>query len=402
MNTVKSKLLTFWSRAVDLFLDFIVGTFWVTLYLTLIATGIPLILLAGIGVLMLLGTGALTRLSGFAERHRAMALHNVAIEPPVRKRTTRTDWLRPFAQGLVDLTDPVTWRVLANHLVTMVLGAGLIFIIAAGTAITEWSTMRAAADSTSPAVPILAGVLTLLVTVLYIIYAGRLDRVQSEALLGVPKSEQLAGRVDQLAQARKGAVDAAETERRRFERDLHDGVQPRLVSTAMTLGMARARFDEDPAAARELLDNAHEEIKGSITELRQLARGMHPAVLADRGLDAALSAVASRSPVPVQLQVNLPGRLDGETEAVLYFVVAEALTNVAKHAGAGRAHVLIDQHPDRVVARIWDDGQGAAAITPGGGLSGIQDRVRAAGGSFALNSPAGGPTEIVVEVPCVS
>ena len=207
MNTVKSKLLTFWSRAVDLFLDFIVGTFWVTLYLTLIATGIPLILLAGLGVLMLLGTGALTRLSGFAERHRAMALHNVAIEPPVRKRTTRTDWLRPFAQGLVDLTDPVTWRALAHHLVTMVLGAGLLFIIAAGTGLTEWFTMTAAAGPTSPAVPILAGLVTLLVTVLYIIYAGRLDRVQSEALLGVPKSEQLAGRVDQLAQARKGAVD---------------------------------------------------------------------------------------------------------------------------------------------------------------------------------------------------
>src|SRR5690625_3306421 len=122
---VKSKLITFWSRAVDLLLDFIAGTFWVTLYITLIATGLPLILLAGVGILVLLGAGALTRLSGYIERHRAMALHNVAIEPPVRKRTTRTDWLRPFAQGLVDLTDPVTWRALAHHLVTMLLGAVL-------------------------------------------------------------------------------------------------------------------------------------------------------------------------------------------------------------------------------------------------------------------------------------
>src|SRR5690625_5866440 len=135
---------------------------------------------------MLLGTGALTRLSGFAERSRAMALHNVAIEPPVRKRTTRTDWLRPFAQGLVDLTDPVTWRVLANHLVTMVLGAGLIFIIAAGTAISEWSTMRGAADSTSPAVQILAGVMTLLVAVLYILCCARPERVLWRGHAGEP------------------------------------------------------------------------------------------------------------------------------------------------------------------------------------------------------------------------
>src|SRR5699024_6490680 len=134
----------------------------------------------------------------------------------------------------------------------------------------------------------------LVVLVLYVIYAGRLDQVQSRALLGPSRSAELEGRVDALAQAREGAVSAADTERRRFERDLHDGVQPRLVSTAMTLGMARARFDEDPGAARELLDTAHEEIKESITELRQMARGMHPAVLTDRGLDAALSAVVSR------------------------------------------------------------------------------------------------------------
>lgn len=399
---MKSRLILFWSRAVDLFLDFIVGTFWVTLFFTLFVTGVPLILLAGVGLLLLLATGALTRVSGYAERHRAMALHNVAIEPPVRRATTRSDGWRILAQGLVDLGDPVTWRTLANHLVTMLLGAGMITILATGTSLVEWLTLRAATGATTPLAPVLAGAGMLLLLVLYIIYVGRLDQVQSIALLGRSRTEQLAGEVDHLAQARQGAVSAADTERRRFERDLHDGVQPRLVSTAMTLGMARARFDEDPQAARQLLDDAHEEIKDSISELRQLARGMHPAVLADRGLDAALSAVASRSPVPVRLAVNLPGRLDPETEAVLYFVVAEALTNVAKHSGATSAQVQIDRHPSNVTARISDDGQGGADITPGGGLSGIADRVRSAGGTFMLNSPAGGPTEIMVEVPCES
>lgn len=402
MINVKSRLILFWSRAVDLFLDFIVGTFWVALFFSLFLTGVPLILLAGVGLLLLLATGALTRVSGYAERHRAMALHNVAIEPPVRRATTRSDGWRILAQGLVDLGDPVTWRTLANHLVTMLLGAGMITILATGTSLVEWLTLRAATGATTPLAPVLAGAGMLLLLVLYIIYVGRLDQVQSIALLGRSRTEQLAGEVDHLAQARQGAVSAADTERRRFERDLHDGVQPRLVSTAMTLGMARARFDEDPQAARQLLDDAHEEIKDSISELRQLARGMHPAVLADRGLDAALSAVASRSPVPVRLAVNLPGRLDPETEAVLYFVVAEALTNVAKHSGAASAQVQIDRHPSSVTARISDDGQGGADITPGGGLSGIADRVRSAGGTFMLNSPAGGPTEIMVEVPCES
>lgn len=402
MLDVRKILITTWSRAVDLFLDFIVGTFWVTLFVALIATGVPLILLAGIGALLLIGTAALTRASGYAERHRAMALHNVSIEPPVRRVATRTDWLQPFAQGLVDLTDPVTWRILAHHLVTLLLGSGMLFILAGGTGWVEWLAISAATGTVSWLMPALAGTLTLLVLVLYIIYVGRLDQVAAETLLGRTRSERMAGQITQLADARQGAVSAADTERRRFERDLHDGVQPRLVSTAMTLGMARSRLDQDPEGARALLTEAHEEIKESITELRHLARGMHPAVLTDRGLDAALSAVASRSPVPVRLEVNLSGRLEAEIEAVLYFVVAEALTNVAKHSGATSAQVQINRRETSVCARICDDGVGQAHVTDGGGLSGISDRVRSAGGSFTLTSPAGGPTQIEVQVPCES
>lgn len=399
---MRTKLITTWSRAVDLLLDFIVGTFWVTLFVALIATGVPMILLAGIGVLILLGTAAMTRVSGYVERHRAMALHQVRIAPPVRKVTTRTDWLRPLAQALVDLTDQATWRILAHHLLSMLFGSGFLLILAGGTGSVEWLALSVASGTTSWAVPALISALTLLVLVLYVVYVGRLDQAAAAALLGPTGAERMAGQIDRLSQARQGAVAAADTERRRFERDLHDGVQPRLVSTAMTLGMARSRFDQDPAAARELVEEAHEEIKESITELRHLARGMHPAVLTDRGLDAALSAVASRSPVPVNLQVDLPARLDAETEAVLYFAVAEALTNVAKHSGATTAQVQITRGDQGVQARIVDDGTGAAGITPGGGLSGIRDRVRSAGGSFTLTSPAGGPTQIEVQVPCES
>lgn len=396
------NLTTFWARSVDLLFDFIVGTFLGVLYLVLVATGIPMILAAGIGVLILLGTFALTRVTGYLERHRAMALHDVVIEPPVRKQTMRRDWLRPFAQAARDIGDPVTWKTLAHHGLTWLFGLGFVTIIGSTAGLIEWLLIQDTTTALSAVLPFLTGAVGLLLLVLYVIFVGRLDRFASVSLLGVSRTEALEGKVETLAGARQGAVSAADTERRRFERDLHDGVQPRLVSTALTLGMARARFDEDPEAARKLLDEAHEDIKESISDLRQLARGMHPAVLTDRGLDAALSAVASRSPIPVDLTVDLRGRLAGETEAVLYFVIAEALTNVAKHASATRAQVTVLQHNSVVRASVLDDGHGGAQITAGGGLSGISDRVRAAGGTFHLHSPDGGPTELVVEVLCAS
>lgn len=402
MRFVRKILLTTWARAVDLTLDFVIGMFWFLLMFTLVAVGIPMVLVAGIGVLILIGTASLTRVSGAAERHRAMALHDVAIEPPRRKVTTRTDSLRPLAQALTDLTDPATWRVILHHLVTMVLGTILLFLIASGFTGLEWLTAAAADDELSIIWVVAGGLAILAVLIAYITGAGSLDRTLSVALLGTPRTEALAGQVDALADARQGAVDASETERRRLERDLHDGVQPRLVSTAMTLGMARARFDDDPEGARRMLDEAHQEIKDSIVELRQLARGIHPAVLTDRGLDAALSALASRSPVPVSVQVDTDERFGNEIEAVLYFVVAEALTNVAKHSGASRSEVRVTREPEMLRATITDDGIGGADYLPGGGLSGIRDRVRSAGGSIHLGSPEGGPTTITVEVSCAS
>ncbi len=396
------RLFTYWTRAADLMLDFIVGLTLTVLFIALFAVGVPMILVAGIGAIMLIATASLTRLTGAAERHRAMAMHQELIEPAVRRRVDRTDGWRSLAIGWSDLTDPVTWKIIAHHLLTMLLGSGFIAVITAALSFTQWGIINARQGVTPTIAAIGIAAAGLICVIGYPILVGRLDAIASKALLGRGRSAQLQDRVDNLAVARQGAVDAASIERRRFERDLHDGVQPRLVSTAMTLDMARQRFDTDPQGAREMLDGAHEEIKASITELRQLARGMHPSVLSDRGLDAALSAIASRSTVPVSLSTSLPHRLSEEVEAVLYFVVAESLTNTAKHSGATSAAVTVYQSEVGVRAEITDNGRGEAVVTAGGGLAGIRDRVLSAGGYFTLTSQAGGPTTIVVEVPCES
>jgi signal transduction histidine kinase len=231
----------------------------------------------------------------------------------------------------------------------------------------------------------------------------------------VPSREAVLAEQARASQAqRAGAVRAADVERTRIERDLHDGVQPRLVSVGMTLGLAQQKIDDDPAAAKALIAEAHASTKAAITELRQLARGIHTSVLTDRGLDAALSALAARSPVPVVLDVRLEHRCSPDVEAAVYFVIAEALTNAAKHSRAAQCRVLVRQ---RVIeptpgapttptgtgtlwARIEDDGIGGATIVPGGGLDGLGNRVLGVGGTFRLESPVGGPTSVEVSIPC--
>lgn len=221
------------------------------------------------------------------------------------------------------------------------------------------------------------------------------------ALLGRRASEQLTERVGELEVTRRRVVDAAEAERRRIERDLHDGAQQRLTSLAMSLGRARVRLDEqsDPAM-RALIEDAHHEAKEAIVELRQLTRGLHPPVLTDRGLDAALSALAARSPVPVDVTVDLPVRPSPTVEAIAYFVTAEALTNIAKHAGATRTTVTVHAVNDRLHICVEDNGKGGAVAVAGGGLAGLRDRVAAVDGALSVSSPAGGPTVVRVELPC--
>ncbi len=191
-------------------------------------------------------------------------------------------------------------------------------------------------------------------------------------------------------------VVAADSERRRIERDLHDGAQARLVSLAMELGRAKARFDDDPEAAKELVAQAHEEAKAALVELRGLVRGVHPPVLTDRGLDAALSGLAAICPVPVTVKTDMTGRPPAAVEAVAYFVVAEALTNVAKHSGATNCIVDVRYDGSVLHALVIDDGRGGARAD-GAGLSGLADRVQAVDGRLSVDSPPGGPTVIEVE-----
>ena len=231
--------------------------------------------------------------------------------------------------------------------------------------------------------------------------AGAESRLAA-GLLGPSERAALYSRVDELRARREQLVEVAEAERRRIERDLHDGAQQRLVALAMNLGMAKDKFDKDPVAARALLDEAHADAKQAMVELRNLARGIHPAVLSDRGLDAALSSLAGRVPVPVSVEVWVPERPSAAIETTAYFVVAEALTNIAKHAGASRAAVTVARQNGHLRVEVTDDGIGGADAARGTGLAGLVDRVTAVDGTVRLSSPVGGPTILTVELPCAS
>jgi signal transduction histidine kinase len=226
------------------------------------------------------------------------------------------------------------------------------------------------------------------------------DRFVARGLLGKPERVELEERVSDLESRRTAAVDSAEAERRRIERDLHDGAQQRLIAVAMDLGRARTQLDQDPNRAADLVAGAHDEVKAAIKELRDLVRGFHPVILEDRGLDAALSAVVARSPVPVSLKVSVQPRPDPAVESAAYFIVSEALTNVARHARASRASVEIARRGDRLTIVVADDGVGGADPDNGTGLAGLRDRVSALGGWMQVVSPLGGPTTLLVEVPC--
>ena len=220
----------------------------------------------------------------------------------------------------------------------------------------------------------------------------------ARTLLG-PSSVELAERVEVLTKSRSGVMEAMLLERRRIERDLHDGAQQRLVALAMDLGMAKEKLKTDPAAAQHLVEASHEEAKRVLSELRDLVRGIHPAVLTDRGLDAAISAVAGRSPVMVTVDVELPGRPPEAVESTAYFVVVEALTNVAKHSGATEAKVWIRRAKDRLSLEVTDNGAGGADLKGGTGLAGLAERIAALDGKFTIESPPGGPTRVRAEIP---
>ncbi|UNO38544.1 histidine kinase [Streptomyces sp. MST-110588] len=209
-------------------------------------------------------------------------------------------------------------------------------------------------------------------------------------------------RIGQLVRSRARILGAYDAERRRIERDLHDGAQQRLTGLIMTLGLARLELPDAPPAARELLETAYREARTTLTELRDLVHGIYPSVLTDRGLPAALTRLAEDSAVPVELDVDLPERPSEAVEAATYFVACEALANVAKHSGAATARLSLRRRGARLVLEVYDDGVGGADAESGSGLLGLADRVAAFEGTVHLSSPAGGPTLLHVEIPCES
>ncbi|MEV0243519.1 sensor domain-containing protein [Streptomyces sp. NPDC050674] len=240
--------------------------------------------------------------------------------------------------------------------------------------------------------------LVLLVLGVYLLGVVAGARAGLTRLLIAPREADLGARVVELARSRVRLVDAFEAERRRIERDLHDGAQQRLVALTMTLGLAR--LDAPPGPLADQLAKAHQEAGAALAELRELIHGIHPKVLADYGLEAAVADAADRSAVPVDVDLELPGRLSPAVEAAAYFVVCEALANVGRHSGADRAEVSGGHRDGRLLLRIRDDGRGGARAGEGSGLTGLADRVSVLDGRLSLSSPPGGPTLLCVEIPC--
>ncbi|MGX1475770.1 UNVERIFIED_CONTAM: signal transduction histidine kinase [Streptomyces canus] len=222
-------------------------------------------------------------------------------------------------------------------------------------------------------------------------------------LMPSPKAR-LARRVEELKETRADAIAAHEAELRRIERDLHDGAQANLVALSMRIGLAKRAYDRDPDAARRLLDDAQDQAEQALTELRQVVRGIHPPILTDRGLVGAVRALASSSGLAVGVEdggLDAGTRAPAAVEAAAYFVVAESLTNVAKYSGADRAEVRLARTRRGLTVRVRDEGRGGADESAGSGLLGMRRRVAALDGTFEVTSPAGGPTVIDVELPCV-
>ena len=389
-------------------------TFTVIVVMTALSIGLMPVFLLGIPILWLtlMASHGLARL----ERSRGGAFRRAIPESVVP--LTRTSWFGRLGERL---RSKARWREIAHHLLQLPVCVISYVLVAAA-----WCGSLAMAllpayvgtfpddsakfyffeiDATDPTrwLALVVGVIGILFVAPWVtIGAASVQWALADRLLGPTEDERLAEQVSDLQSRRTAAVDSAEWERRRIERDLHDGAQQRLVALAATLGAALDKLEDDPVAGRELVATAHEEAKAALSEIRDLVRGIHPVILEDRGIDAALSAVIARLPVPVALDVQIAERPPAAVESAAYFVVTEALTNVARHSGATRANVSIARSADRLVVEIRDNGHGGADASKGTGLHGLRERVAGMGGTTYVISPEGGPTTILVEMPCGS
>ncbi len=370
------------------------------LLITLI--GIP------IAVVTILGSRWLARM----ERRRAALVLGEPV--PERYRRPRSGRILDRLKAL--LVDGSTWKDLVWHLLLLplgilgfaVAGAGWSFVVGGlGMPLWWWiprhpiQWVGITIDTWWWALLCLAmGLVALPIVAALVRATAAGEAALARIILGSDRQD-LEERVDALTETRAGAVDAAAAELTRIERDLHDGAQARLVALALDLGMAEDRFERDPEGARELVEKARGEAKLALGELRDLARGIRPAMLSERGLVEALRALAARSPLPATITADVDSELPERVELAAYFVVAEALTNAAKHSGARRADVRLVREGGRLSVEVSDDGRGGADPR-GDGLDGLRKRVAALDGTLRVASPPGGPTLVRAELPCAS
>jgi signal transduction histidine kinase len=405
---------TTWLALIHLFAGLLIGLLAFVVALTGLALGVGLLPVLGSGALILVLTFWLCGLLARAERARFALLLGEPIAAPRPRASDASGWRRAWQA----VTRADAWKNLGYALVRLPLsmleaalvvpvwscGLALAALPAYGTALPGGAAhlggLRLAGVWTE-ALAAFTGVLLVLAAPVLTRAVAAADAAVGRWLLGSPGRAELTARIGELETSRARVLDAAEAERMRIERDLHDGAQQRLVSLAMELGRARAKFASDPHAAAAIVDQAHEQAKQALAEIRNLVRGVHPPVLTDRGLDAALSGLAALSPVPVTVRADIPVRPPAAIEAIAYFVVAEALTNVAKHARASRAEVVVSGSADLLTLAIRDNGAGGADPA-GQGLTGLAARVAGVDGTLRVRSPSGGPTSIEVELPCRS
>jgi signal transduction histidine kinase len=395
-----------WLNAGYVLLAFPTGLAYFVVLVVGISVGAALaVLVIGIGILLV--TLAAWRAMAAIERGLARALLGVPIPQPFDRRDLPvmervTSWLR----------DPVTWKSLVFVALKFPLGIvslaatgflgfialvmlfAPVIVLATPVTIFGWIV-----TNSGQAVPLtLIGIPATLLVLHLTNGQAWLWALFARVMLG-PSTVQLHDRVDDLRDARARIIAAADAERRRIERDLHDGAQQRLVALSLTLGMAESRLAADPPAAATLIAQAREEAALAVKELRDLASGIHPALLSERGLGPALDALAARAPVPTTVDGVPADRLPPQVESAVYFVTAEALTNVAKYAGAMSAGVTLVVEHGRLRLMVRDDGAGGADINGGTGLAGLRDRVEALDGLLHVDSPPGLGTTVIAEIP---
>jgi signal transduction histidine kinase len=405
---------------VYLFTSFLVSVFAFWLSFALLVAGFSTVVVwVGLPILML----GMVTWRGFARLERRLVHATLGYYIPNAYRARQPGMFGWFKGRF---KDPATWRDLA-YIVVMFPVSFVLFVLftvlwGVGLGMTTlpfWYSfvdggLMLFGDIRGPGylvdsfddtlIPAIVGLLLLCLAFVASRWVGKVRGLMAIGMLGPSKATLLAAEAAHLQASRARGVDAAEAERRRIERDLHDGAQQRLVAVAMGLGRAKNKMDNDPDAAKALIDEAHADAKRAVAELRDLARGIYPAVLGDRGLDAALSSLAAKAPVPVDVQVtdglSTDNRPPAAVESTAYFTVAEALTNIAKYAEATRATVHVRRERDHVVVEITDDGKGGAHTRRGGGLAGLADRAATIDGVLTVVSPLGGPTVIRADLPC--